>query len=327
MSFLPDLQVLGTGAISPSGYGAASLLAFPGPGLLHEALLRNPETSAALRRVNSQSDSLRRWQQEPRLRRASPLALFLMEAASQALENHPGLDRQRLGLVCALGTGSICYSRRFFVDTLNRGRRFASPALFPETVYNSPVSHVATILGIREACYSLIGDETAWVEALRVAQLWLALKKVDHVLVLGGEELDAITVEAFSRAGWLEQGVVPSEGAGAVLVAASSGSSDPYIRPHPQTATYRSKASQHNAWQTMLDAGIDANSMVLPGNIVPESLTKALGKSLDRSGPDWGAAFTASASWATLQMLASGRSGTLLVPGSNCGVTRLYLGP
>jgi 3-oxoacyl-(acyl-carrier-protein) synthase len=321
MKKLPDLKIIGMGTVSPAGTGVAALLQEPADEPLQEPLLSQPDKNARVRRPSLQGEILARWQQEPRLRRASPLALFLMEAAAQALEKHPRLDRGRLGLVCALGTGSICYSRRFFSDTLKRGRRFASPALFPETVYNSPVSHVASILGLQDACYSLIGDESAWVEALRVAQVWLARGKVDHVLVLAGEELDTITVEAFYRAGWLNRGIIPSEGAAALLVGAGSG-----IRPDPQTMSFRSLRSRAEAWKTMCTLPPGSVPLVLPGNLIPESLAKTFAGNAARSGPDWGASFTASAGWATLQMIESQKTGTLLVPGCNSGITRLKIG-
>jgi 3-oxoacyl-[acyl-carrier-protein] synthase III len=324
MSVLPDLHVIGMGAVSPAGPGTLPLLNQPGPELFQEPMLRHPEKSVGVRKVDLQNEALLRWQKEPRLRRASPLALFLMEAASQTLEQHPGLDRSRLGLICALGTGSICYSRRFFVDTLKRGRRFASPALFPETVYNSPVSHVASILGIQDACYSLMGDESAWPEALRVAQVWLARGKVEAVLVLAGEELDAITVEAFYRAGWLKRGVILSEGAAAVLVQSTGTGS--WIRPDLQTLPFRSASSQEKAWRSRLSLPSGSPSLFLPGNVVPPSFSKNVSNDHPRSGPDWGAAFTASSAWATLQMLQSLHSGTLLVPGCTSGVTRLQIG-
>ena len=183
---------------------------------MQEPLLSDPRRTVPVRRVDL--GALQRWSLEPRLRRASPLALLLADAAQQALAKAPAIPRDRLGLVAALGTGSIALSRRFYTHTLAKGRAQAAPAVFPETVYNSPVSHVAALLGITGACYTLVGDESAWVEALRVAQAWLARETVDAVLVLGGEELDGIALEAYARFGWFRRGVVATEGAGAVLV-------------------------------------------------------------------------------------------------------------
>ena len=105
---------------------------------------------------------------------------------------------------------------------LRDGPRFASPNLFPETVFNSPTSHVAAVLGVAGPCYSLVGDDAAWVSAIRVAASWLATGSVDHALVIGAVELDPIVIDAFVTAGWLppheQTGYVPGEGAGALLL-------------------------------------------------------------------------------------------------------------
>ena len=105
----------------------------------------------------------------------------------------------------------VVFSSRRFV----RDKSAASPALFPETVYNSPLSHVASVLGINGAAYAVVGDETAWLEALRVGATWLALDQVDGVVVVAAEEIDIISVEAFALSGWFQKNAAfrPSEGA------------------------------------------------------------------------------------------------------------------
>src|SRR5262249_49309403 len=84
-------------------------------------------------------------------------------------------------------------------------------------------SHLAALLGINGACYSIVGDDSAWVEAIRTARLWLKLGEADFVLVLGAEELDPIAVEGFHRAGWFRHQAPfrPSEGATAILLSSN----------------------------------------------------------------------------------------------------------
>jgi 3-oxoacyl-(acyl-carrier-protein) synthase len=50
------------------------------------------------------------------------------------------------------------------------GASAASPLLFPETVFNAPASHLAAILGITGASYTLVGDGAVGVLALRMAE-------------------------------------------------------------------------------------------------------------------------------------------------------------
>ena len=175
-----------------------------------------------VRCVDRTREPLATLQNEARVRRASPLTLYMLAAAQQALAAVRELPRDRLGIVASFNTGAVVATRRFFEGVIKSGQRFASPNLFPETVFNSPTSHVAAVLGVAGPCYSLVGDDAAWVSAIRVAASWLANGLVDHALVIGAVELDPIVIDAFARAGWLpphgRTGYVPSEGAGALLL-------------------------------------------------------------------------------------------------------------
>ena len=306
---LPSLAVFGTGAICAAGKGSSALALAPAEPA-RETLLSAPGRTVPVRRVDL--SGLVRWSQEPRLRRAGPLALFLAEAAQQALDAGPAMPRDRLGIVAALGTGSIRFSCGFYERMLTKGRAQAAPAVFPETVYNSPVSHVASLLGVEGACYTLVGDETAWVEALRVAQVWLALGTADAVVVLAGEELDSIALEAYDRSGWFRRGLIAAEGAGAVLVGAGAGKGERQVNP-TASFSFRSRIERDAACHRLTDA---AGRPVI-------AAADFLGRRASSLGPDHGFAFTASAAWAFLQASAR-RSGVspfrLLLPGANAGV-------
>lgn len=324
----PLLEVVGYGAVSPAGCSAAALWQEPVPAPTFEALLSQPHQQIPVRRINPQQEALARWQKEPRLRRANPLAMFITEAAAQALMSAPELARDRVGLVCALSTGSIIYSRKFFTQMQTRGRRLASPVLFPETVYNSPVSHLASILNITRASYTLMGDESAWVDALRVAQVWLARRTVDAVLVVGGEELDILALEAFNLAGWIRRGLVAAEGAGAIVVraAAKQNSESCVVKVSPTSIPFRSPREQKAAWRSFYQRSTTDHPLVLTKNVVPSTSWRQFVKSTHavELETDWGFAFTASASWSFLQALhhrKSNASFTLLVPGSNAAVS------
>ena len=308
---LPPLAVIGTGAICAAGCGEKSLAKNPAAATAEE-LLSDPARTVPVRRIDPAS--LTRWTQEPRLRRASPLALFLAEAAQQALDSAPVIPRHRLGLVAALGTGSIRFSRAFYERMMAKGRALAAPAVFPETVYNSPVSHVASLLGVEGACYTLVGDESAWVEALRVAQVWLALGTADAVLVLAGEELDAIALEAYDRFGWFRRGLVASEGAGAVLVRQAAEAGDELrASPVATSLSFRSRLERRRALERL------AQETDLPVQVASDFTDCRISP----WGPDQGFAFTASASWSFLQACVRRRAGApfrLILPGTNAAV-------
>lgn len=235
------------------------------------ASLRDPARSFAVRRVASAS--IERWRREPRLRRASPIAHFLAEACAQA-----ATGSGRLGLVGAFFTGPSRYSRAFFEPVLKDGPGAASPALFPDTVYNSSLSHVASVLGIDGPAYAVIGDDSALVTALSVARTWLTLGTADRVLVAGAEELDAIAVEAYAAAGWLRRGYVPAEGAAALLVGRATDPAAVRI-----TDLFEAPDARTRAELTAARAAVRARIGDEP---------------MHRAGPGAGHAFTASAGWA-----------------------------
>ena len=151
-----DLAVIGQGAVCPAGVGIHALL-HREPGPVPVASLRQPDQPWPVLRVDLKHPAFARWQREPRLRRASSMTFFLVEAAGQALAGISPADRAETGLIVAFSAGCLVYSRRFFEGIVKQGRKTASPALFPETVFNSPVSHVASVLGLNGAAYALVG--------------------------------------------------------------------------------------------------------------------------------------------------------------------------
>jgi hypothetical protein len=303
-----DLAIIGRGAVTPAGIGVDALLqGKTSPDAVEE--LGRPGQTWPVLRVDLKDPAFARWQREPRLRRASPITFFLVEAAQQALAGATAAERAQTGLIVAFSAGCLVYSRRFFVQIATQGQRAASPALFPETVFNSPVSHVATVLGLNGAAYALVGDEAAWVSALITASIWLKEARVQQVLVLGAEEFDPLVLDAYRSARWLwrnknASGFLTSEGAAGILVRATNATDVPTITSAVDGLIYRTKAeaaraaselmrhsdsslpvfrtAQHN-WVRALEANALKNRMLTP------------------PAPYLGEAFTASAAWRTLQ--------------------------
>src|SRR3712207_4019232 len=103
-------------------------------------------------------------------------------------------------------------------------------SLFPETVFNAPASHLAAILGITGASYTLVGDGAVGVLAIKMAEDLMEDPAVDRCLVVAAEEADWVLCDAYSRWRLLRKeppievfaqtarGTVLSEGAGALLV-------------------------------------------------------------------------------------------------------------
>ncbi|HSH39632.1 MAG TPA: beta-ketoacyl synthase N-terminal-like domain-containing protein, partial [Chthoniobacterales bacterium] len=106
----------------------------------------------------------------------------------------------------------------------------ASPLLFPETVFNAPASHLAAILGITGASYTLVGDGAVGVLAIKMAEDLMQSPGLDRCLVVGAEEADWLLCDAYRRWRLLRgsppaepfqsppRGMVLSEGAGAIVI-------------------------------------------------------------------------------------------------------------
>ena len=65
---------------------------------------------------------------------------------------------ERIALIFAVSNGGVTYTKRFYHEIVGTGAQAASPLLFPETVFNAPASHLAAILGVTGATYTLVGD-------------------------------------------------------------------------------------------------------------------------------------------------------------------------
>src|SRR6266536_1525389 len=170
----------------------------------------------------------------PRLRRASVISRFAAAAGVAALEaagvKIDSQSAQRTALVFAISNGGVIYTKRFYRDIVETGAQSASPLLFPETVFNAPASHLAAILGITGATYTLVGDSAVGLMAITMAEDLMTNEGLDYCLVVGTEEVDWLLCDAYRR--WrllrsappiepfdrISRGMILSEGAGAVLI-------------------------------------------------------------------------------------------------------------
>ena len=169
----------------------------------------------------------------PRLRRSSAISRFAVAAGMAAL-NDAGVnsenDAARTALIFATSNGGVIYTKRFYHDIVASGAEAASPLLFPETVFNAPASHLAAILGITGASYTLVGDGAVGILAVQMAADIMRNESIDHCLVVAAEEIDWLLCDAYRK--WrllraappiepfhkVPRGMVLSEGAGAVVI-------------------------------------------------------------------------------------------------------------
>lgn len=214
-----SIFIRGAGAVSPAGWGMAAL---------REALVRGeplpvknlsrPGWVRPLRTRQVQMPPRRLpFMAQARLRRCSPIAHYVAGAAIEALGDEAAKCQDatfRLGCVFCTMSGCVNYSRRFYGELLNDPST-ASPLVFPETVYNSPASHLAAFLGTSAINYTLVGDPGTFLQGVALAADWLERDKVDGCLVIGAEETDWLTSDAMRL---FVREVIVSDGAGALYL-------------------------------------------------------------------------------------------------------------
>jgi len=309
MIFDPPLAICGQGAVSPYGTGVHPLI--HGKQALEEQVPSREKAQKSYRayRANFSKERLAYWQKEARLRRAPPIALFMMEAASQACQGHL-LDPKRLGIVSTYFTGSIIYTQRFFSEILEQGQRFASPILFPETVFNSPTSHVANVLRCSGPCYSIVGDESSWTHAVSIAAGWLNSRLVDYVLVIGAEELEPVVLDAYAQARWIRSNgkFIPSEGAGALLLRRAYPEDRYRICQVSEGFTYRNPIQARRSARTCMEQFPEKQKVFRTSEYnwfskIEDELHQERKLISPASFPYAGEAFTASAAWHTIRAL------------------------
>ncbi len=227
-------NIAGTGCVTPLGKCAeetARRIRARECAMLND--VKNPENGRLYSAALVPREFTSHLGREPRLRRASAISLLAaaagIEAAGSILKSNPGM-KSRLAIVFGVSSGGVQYTRRFYEQIVKQGANAASPLLFPETVYNAPASHLAAMIGIDGATYTLVGDGTVGLQALEFGAQLIATGDADDVLVVAAEELDWVLLEAHrawrlvpSRGSsaedeWRRHGAPLAEGAAAVLL-------------------------------------------------------------------------------------------------------------
>jgi hypothetical protein len=219
MSAAANIFVHGLGAVSPAGWSVSALraaLARQEPIAAQD--LARPGWSRPLRVRRVPAPVLRpAFLAHNRLRRASPISHYVVSAALEALGHDAsrcGEGRLQLGIVYCAMSGCVNYSKRFYDEVL-KDPATASPLIFPETVYNSPTSHLASVLGTTSAHYTIVGDPGTFLQGLALAADWLAGGRVEGCLVIGAEENDWLAADALRM---FARSAMVGEGAGALYL-------------------------------------------------------------------------------------------------------------
>jgi 3-oxoacyl-(acyl-carrier-protein) synthase len=219
-----EIFICGMGAVSPAGWGVEALrLALRQDNPITPKELTRPGWPHTMRaRVVPPPAPRPTFVNHARLRRTSLIAQHAVGAALEAVGEKPAAaNGAQLGIIMCVMSGCVNYSRRFYDETL-KDPSTASPLVFPETVFNAPASHIAALLETAAINYTLVGDAGTFLQGIALAADWLLTDRVSGCLVIGAEELDWLTTEAFRL---FDLRTIVSDGAGALYLRRERGSS------------------------------------------------------------------------------------------------------
>ncbi len=143
------------------------------------------------------------------LRNLDRTTLLVLVAAKLAIEdaklNIPEEDAHSIGVVLGSTMGSIHSISSFDIESLREGPRFVNPAVFPNTVINSPASRIAIRFGVKGLNSTIGTGFTASLDALEYAANMLLSGRLNAVLVGGVEELCIETYSGFHELNLLNE--------------------------------------------------------------------------------------------------------------------------
>ena len=137
------------------------------------------------------------------LRLLDRLTRIALATASLALQD-AGLAEaapERTGVVLSSTCGSPASRSAFYLDALEAGFRGLNPALFANTVVNSPASQVAIRFGLRGPNATVAAGFGGGLDALEYAADLLRAGRAEVVLAGGVEELGELAFHSFERVG------------------------------------------------------------------------------------------------------------------------------
>jgi 3-oxoacyl-(acyl-carrier-protein) synthase len=264
------IYVHGLGAVSPAGWGTKPLreaMCLGNPPPVKD--LARPGWEKPLRvRPVPPPESRPSFAAHARLRRTSLITQYAVAAALEALGDEAAKvagGSLRLGIVLCAMSGCVNYSRRFYDEVL-RDPATASPLVFPETVFNAPASHLAALLGTPAMNYTLVGDPSVFLQGVALGAQWLADGRVDGCLIVGAEECDWLTSDAFHL---FSRQIILSDGAGALYLKAHVNNEPIELRRITEPHLFTKK-------QTRAQAALRARNDLLNGASLASDFKSAL---------------------------------------------------
>ena len=136
-----------------------------------------------------------------RVRRMSDYVKLTLAAATLAGREAFGDAGVPADTAAILGTthGSAGFSETYYRQLIAEGVSAANPLLFAEGVPNAAAAQLSLMLGLTGACQTIVGTQTAGLDALRLAMLRIGAGEIDRCIVSAGEEDSPIVAAAYAR--------------------------------------------------------------------------------------------------------------------------------
>ena len=285
-----QISITGTGAVSPAGWGVAALMTAltSGEKIATSMLERSVgETTfqTPVLRVPTEGATTPKF---ARLRRTSPISKFAAAAVAEALGDARLAEitagRLRVGVIFTLTNGCVNYSNRFFGEAL-ADPAFASPILFPETVFNAPSSHLSALIGSLAPNDTLIGDSAGFFTGIDIAVEWIERGDVDGCLVVSGEEIDWLSAEGLRL---YSRNYIPSEGAAAIYLEVADGPVKLQRLPDPVPYSAHTRAEAAKICRDRLAPENNGRTLLVDGRAGLSRHDHAETAAwIDWSGPRW----------------------------------------
>lgn len=284
------LTISGSGAVSPAGWGVDALMKalLAGNRLAGSTIERSIDGKQIITPVLRVPIEGATTPKFARLRRTSPISKFAAAAIAEAL-GEKRLSQitggtLRVGVIFTLTNGCVNYSNRFFGEAL-ADPAFASPILFPETVFNAPSSHLSAMIGSTSPNDTLVADSSGFLSGIDLASEWIERNEVDGCLVVCAEEIDWLSAEGLRS---YSKNYIPSEGAAAIYLEAGSGAARLLKLPDGISFSSQSKTQAAAIIRTKLAASDDLQTLLVDGRSGISRYDSAETTAwADWSGPRW----------------------------------------
>jgi hypothetical protein len=224
------LYLTGIGSVSPYGVFSGVIPKSP----LEARLITHWENAEARRAYTVEPFRPAQFVPGIKTRRLDRLSTWALVASSLAIQD-AGIDlaqvnRSRVAIVLSTNFGCVELTEAFLHSAATRGWAATDPILFPETLANSPASHVALFHQLRGPNITVAAKSFGAESALLQAASLLRHGHADIAIVLAGDVLTQAIYQWYEQAGVLSPecfsieptnsaaGFIPSEGMAAIVM-------------------------------------------------------------------------------------------------------------